>query len=363
MSDSTASDRTPSDGGRLLIDVGGTNVRFGISQGGVIDPRTVSYRVSEFATFDAALAHFLTAHPPRLKFRSAAIAAAGPVLSSGNDVLSSGRNATSEGVKITNTEWYVSPHAIRSALAADVPVHLLNDLEAVACALPYIPQHKIKSIKSGAGATVANSRKLAINIGTGFGSATLIETRLSGAGRFVTCPAESGHMLLATGKQQSRETIASSLINPPGASANVDCLEILEELHGAPLTVESVLSGMGVQRVAAAIRRCGGQDECLDTPLKPIDLTDVDPITRATHQLFSRFLAETAANLALASAAWGGVYFCGSVATAWARSVNHDQFSADFVGTTSMRHMLTATPIGIIEHELPSFIGLANIED
>ena len=321
---------------RLLIDVGGTNVRFGLSHSPAAETEIYARQVSEFETFEAALAAFLTARDiSERRITSAAVAAAGPV--------------TADEICITNTKWVVSPRAIKTAIASDVPIYLLNDLEAVAAGLPHIPNDQVHWIKGGISEPRPNGRKLVVNVGTGFGSATLIETHSSPNGdaarsrmsRYACCPAESGHMLLGAG--------------------NLADLELLERLGPSPITVESVLSGAGVQRLARAMSTDREQDPEGGRSPDLIDLSSDDLLATATSRMFSRFLGETVANLVLASAAWNGVYLCGSVASAWAKSADLEKFNADFVGATPMRHMLTATPIGLITHELPSFVGLAHL--
>ena len=95
-----------------------------------------------------------------------AIAAAGPV--DGN------------AVKLTNNAWIVDGAKI-SALMNGVPVAVVNDLEAVAAALPHLTPDDLTTL--GAIAPVRPERRtmIAVNVGTGFGAAAR-HLRATGAG-------------------------------------------------------------------------------------------------------------------------------------------------------------------------------------
>ena len=113
---------------RLLADIGGSNARFARSgPDGEISAHR-NYSVSDFADFDSALRSYLIETESETPCGSAAICAAGPVL---------------EGqVQLTNVPWRIC-EAATSQLLGNVPVRLINDLEAVALALPYPCAHQI----------------------------------------------------------------------------------------------------------------------------------------------------------------------------------------------------------------------------
>lgn len=312
---------------RLLVDVGGTNVRFGLARNGTVDKNIITKRVCEFVTFEAALSHALENLPRSQRISSVAVAAAGPT--------------TENEIQLTNTSWVVSATDIHKAIGGDPAIYLMNDLEAVAHALPHLPARDVNWIKGATGKTSSVGRKLVINVGTGFGSATLIETPAAK----VVCPSEAGHMLL-------------------GAASLAD-LELFANVTCGPITTESILSGNGVQQLAKAINAgrhhpIASEAEADPIDMPAIDLANRDPLAQATSRLVTRFLAEAAANLTLAVTAWDGVFLCGSVATAWARSADLREFETAFTGEAPMHLMLAATPVGVIVDPLPSFLGLAN---
>lgn len=181
---------------RLLADIGGTNARFALAgEGGSLTPDI--FPVAQYGQFGAALDAFLDARHVSLDaIDSCAIAAAGPV---------------DDGVvRLTNAPWTIDTAQLSDRL--DCPVGVLNDLEAVACALPVLLDTDLDVLHAGGDATVAPM--IAVNVGTGFGAAVAIPTP-DGWHPLAT---EPGHMRL-----------------PDGAG-----------------TVEDILSGPGLARLRGA---------------------------------------------------------------------------------------------------------------
>jgi glucokinase len=290
---------------RLLVDAGGTNVRFGRVAGTREIHDAVSLPARSFATFDDALEHYLGQLSGDLKFTTAAVAGAGPV-------------GVGE-IRLTNNSWCIRADAIARILGGDPHIRLVNDLEAVAYCLPHLDDDYIDWITAGPARPAAPQRMLAVNVGTGFGSACVIRSPHG----WVACPSEAGHMTL-------------------GAVDDAE-LAIHAQIGAGPLTIEDVLSGDGIVKLRALLQKQGD------------DATQADA-------WFGMWLARACANLVLASASWDGVLLCGSVASAWWRSADFEAFQNAFAGTSAMRDRLRRTPIGLIQHDWPAFVGLSNLE-
>lgn len=310
---------------RLLADVGGTNIRFGRvweddldGAGAIEDVR--AWPADGFADFEAALDAYLETVGGREHLSSIAVAAAGPVVAG--------------AVQLTNRDWAVTAAGLRRVAGFDVPLRLLNDLEAVAHALPFLPEAAVRWCDAVRPPSPAYGRLLAINVGTGFGSAAIVRD----GGLWVCCPAEAGHMQLGAGDASE--------------------LALLAGLDPGERTVEGVLSGDGVRRLREVVAAERGAS-C--DPRAAFDFSAPDPLTVETQELFARFLARSAANLVLASATWDGVYLCGSVALAWAEHGDRETFREIFCGSAKMRDRLADTPIGLISEPFPAFIGLARV--
>ncbi len=290
---------------RLIADLGGTNARFACSDGkGAISDEWIQ-PVSAFPTFSAALDAYLETLVDGRAFTSAAIAAAGPV--------------DRDEVRLTNSAWHVSKAQLLERLGEHVKVRLINDLEAVAFAIPFLCADDVAF--SDRKPQSLGDRMLAVNVGTGFGAASLIRAE-SG---WLSCPSEAGHMVLG--------------------ATNSEELELFQKFSGADLTVEDVLSGPGVRQLDDALGNA-----------------ETDHVSSSAFGLMTPILARVSANLTLSSAAWGGVYFCGSVATAWWQLADLTEFRRLFCGNSKMTSRLEAVPLGLIQVEQPAFVGLAQMD-
>lgn len=283
---------------RLLVDAGGTNVRFGRTDRTHKIHDAVSLPTRSFARFEDALTHYIGQIGSGDTFGSAAVAGAGPV--------------TDDGIRLTNNCWSIRAGDVANILGGGVPVRLVNDLEAVAYGLPHLEADDVDWIITPMADQTSRRRLLAVNVGTGFGSACVIRSPIG----WVACPSESGHMTL-------------------GACDDAE-LAIHALLGSGPLSVEDVLSGDGVARLRAA--------------------------TTNADAWFGAWLARVSANLVLASASWDGVFFCGSVVSAWWRSADLAAFHRALIGNGKMRDRLARTPVGLIQHDLPAFVGLSHLE-
>ncbi len=178
---------------RLLADIGGTNARFALAANDGLPVPTI-LPVAEFARFDDALEAFLADRGAiRADIGSCAIAAAGPVAGG--------------AVRLTNVPWTIDPAEVGARL--DCPVAVLNDLEAVACALPFLTDGDLAPLRAGQSGAIAPM--IAVNVGTGFGAAVAVPA----SGGWVPLATEPGHM----------------------------------RLPDAPGTIEDVLSGPGLARL------------------------------------------------------------------------------------------------------------------
>ena len=298
---------------RLVADAGGTNVRFAIADGsgGLTGARR--YRVADFPTFGDALAAYRSDAGNVGTVSAAAIAAAGPV--------DDGR------VKITNNPWSLDRNEI-AALLGNVPVVLVNDLEAVAAALPHLPIADIPAFGAPPPVRPELRTMLALNVGTGLGAAAVTRR----GARWWTCPSEAGHMTLG--------------------------LDTADEIALLPkdATIESVLSGDGLARLYAAL--AGAPTSACNTAIVLARAGD-DPNAARAVGLFTDVLGRIAGDLVLATCAWGGVYLCGSVAVAWSAIADIARFRAQFTNKGPMHGRMLQVPAAVIRRENVALTGLA----
>lgn len=161
-------------GTALLADVGGTNTRLALLRDGEITGRE-SFENDGFAGVAPLLAGYLAGRrsPARL-----CIALAGPV---------------GPGVaRLTNRDWVIAPAELAPALGLPGPqaVTLVNDLTALALALPDLRADQVERLRLGVGP--GNGQALVANFGTGFNVGLM---RMTAAGP-VAFEAELGHAAL-----------------------------------------------------------------------------------------------------------------------------------------------------------------------
>ncbi len=297
---------------RLIADVGGTNVRFArvIDEENVVD--RCSYLVSRFDSFlDALRAYTGETNGGLSGCSGAAIGAAGPVAMG--------------SARLTNISWFIHESEVAEEIGA--PCTLVNDVEAASYCLPTLSSHELLVIGDAAPKLDAAHRFLAANIGTGFGAATLVKTP---AGWF-SAPSEAGHMSLPL--PEGHETV----------------------LRPRFKSVEHILSGPGLEHLHAAVHQDGTALEAADICSR----APSDPKCFATVSLFTQIAADVLGNLALAVAAWDGVFLFGSVAKGVARVADHAWFRQTFEDKGAMKEWMRRVPIALVEKEDAALFGLA----
>ncbi len=297
---------------RLIADVGGTNVRFArvIDEDNVVD--RCSYLVSRFDTFlDALRAYTGETNGGLSGCSGAAIGAAGPVAVG--------------SARLTNIAWFIHESEVAAEIGA--PCTLVNDVEAASYCLPTLSSHELLVIGDAAPKLDTAHRFLAANIGTGFGAAMLVKT----AAGWFSAPSEAGHMSLPL--PEGYETV----------------------LRPRFKSVEHILSGPGLENLHAALGQDGSAYEAADI----CNRAPSDPKCHATLSLFTQIAADVLGNLALAVAAWDGVFLFGSVAKGVARVADHARFRQTFEDKGAMKEWMRRIPVALVEKEDAALFGLA----
>src|SRR3954471_18209852 len=197
----------------LLGDIGGTNARVGVlpAPGQSIHylPRTLTAAAPDpvQAIRDALLAY------DGPKPRSAMIALANRV-----DALA---------VRLTNAEWVVDADAIGRAFGLERVV-LINDYPPVAASATALDRTRGDVAPLGGGAGVPAGTRVVLGPGTGFGAAALVMVD----DRHVIIATEAGHLEFG-----------------PADEPESELWRHLERVGGR-ITVEAVLSGPGMFRIA-----------------------------------------------------------------------------------------------------------------
>lgn len=290
---------------RLVADIGGTNARFALAvpdTGKLTEMQVLP--VNEFADFPTALGAYLgSGH----EISTAAIAAAGP--------------RDGDTISLTNAPWQIVAGDISKALGG-AKVRLLNDLEAVALAIPHFGAEEVEAI-AHCPAPEQALPTLAVNIGTGFGAAVTVPTE----GGWIALGTEAGHMSLIPAT--------------PGEDA------LMRNIR----TAEDAFSGPGYIRLFDVRVREGGE------VIHPM----LDEIVGEQRQLYSRIFGRFVGDLVLATGAWGGVWFSGGVISDFHRVFDQEAFIRAFRRKGPMAARMERVPIFRIMMDAPALKTLAAI--
>jgi glucokinase len=324
--------------GRLLLagDIGGTKTDLTVvsTEGG---PRSAlakrRYASADYPGLAEMAGAFLEASG--LEVEAASFDVAGPVL---------GGTA-----QLTNLTWRLE----ETTLAAELGIHhvwLMNDLVAIASAIPLLQQQELHQVQEGAPAPGGAIGVLAP--GTGLGEAFLT----AGERGYLPHASEGGHAGFA-----------------PSSELELDLLQWLwrEFDH---VSFERVASGVGIPNLYDFLRERGevGESESLAGELadstdrtRPIITAALrqdapDPLAAATVELFLNILGTEAGNLALKVLATGGVYLAGGIAQALRDQLGTPAFLDAFTRAGRFRSMLQRLPVYVIMSPEVALLGAAN---
>src|SRR5215469_6000073 len=240
-------------------------------------------------------------------------------------------------VKTTNLPWVLDEQALANDLDLKA-AHLMNDLEAVARAVPALRAEDVITINKGE--PVSNGPIAVIAPGTGLGES------------FLTW---DGSEYLANGSEGGHCDFA------PTDERKIRLLGYLLPRFGH-VGVERVCSGIGVPNIYEFLR---DEENIPERPevaqsiasakdhTKAIVEAAFDPqhpseLCLATVDLLASILASEAGNLALKVLATGGVYLAGGVALHLVKLLQTPQFLKTFTRKGRFKDLMERMPIHII---------------
>lgn len=241
---------------------------------------------------------------------------------------------------LTNVPWRVSAREVIAATGV-ARLRLLNDLEAMAHAVPVLEPHELRTLQAGRPSTTGNAALIAA--GTGLGEATL--HRVDGQWRPV--PSEAGHADFAA--RTDAELALVAWLRPRFGRADVErvvsgigLVQLATFVHGAPscLVTGPFDEEGGVARVseAAAAGSCAKCVTVLD--------------------MFVDAYGAEAGNLALRAVATGGLYVGGGIAPKILPLLER-RFMGPFLDKAPMTHLLADVPVHVILNDRAGLIGAA----
>lgn len=247
----------------------------------------------------------------------------------------------------TNISWEFDEKVLSENLKIK-NLRLLNDIEAVAAAVPHYKPDELITVCAGKAGS-ENKNKAVISPGTGLGQAALIYHD----GKYITVSTEGGH----TDFSPENETEAELMFYIKKKDDHV--------------SFEKISSGKGIINIFNFLKteKKIEIDESLDKKLSAeSDIASVIfeemqkgncGICRKTFEVFVSVLARQAGNMVLNFKATGGVYLAGSVSIKLAELINSEIFMNSFLNKGSLSYLTEAAPVYIIKDKSPVITGAA----
>lgn len=303
----------------LIADLGGTNLRFALTDGETVREET-SLEGDRFTTLEDAISAYLGGVDSPARPERAIFAVAGP--------------PDPQTITFTNRAWSVSVADLRARFALQ-QLAVLNDFAAVAYALPHLATSDYRSL--GVERAARSGPMVVLGPGTGLGVGLVVPDT---AGIRVV-PGEGGHATLPAQSDREDRVIG-----------------YLRGLHGH-VSAERALSGAGLADLHDALRAIE------DKPGRRLDAAAItagaadDPVCREAIDLFTDFLATVAGDLALTAGASGGVFVAGGIVPKLGSLFHGDRFRRRFTAKGRLAGYLDPIPTRLITHPEPALLGLS----
>jgi glucokinase len=305
-------------------DIGGTKTDLAIYsiESGPHAPLAQTERHSaDYPTLQAMVAEFLG--QVKMSVDVASFDVAGPVIN--------GR------VKTTNLPWVMDEDTLVKDLNLKA-AHLMNDLEAVARAVPALRATDVVTLNKRE--PVANGSIAIIAPGTGLGESFLTWD----GSQYVAHGSEGGHSDFA-----------------PTDERQIRLLEYLLPRFGH-VGVERVCSGIGVPNIYEFLRDeeqiperpevaqviASAKDHTKAIVNAAVDAQHPSELCRATVEILVSILASEAGNLALKVLATGGVYIAGGVALRLVNALQEPRFMQTFIRKGRFKELMERIPIHVV---------------
>lgn len=319
----------------LAGDVGGTKTILALFEvgGGSRDAVAEStFPSADYGSLEAMAAAFLGAQ--RAQAAAACFGVAGPVVG--------GR------VRVTNLPWVIDAGVLKDALGLRA-VHLINDLAALACAVPALEAADLETLY--AGEAVEHGTLAVVAPGTGLGEAFLTWD----GSRYHVHPSEGGHSDFA-----------------PTSDLEDGLLRYLRERFGHA-SYDRICSGKGLPLMYAYLRDCGqarepeafaremagAGDSARLIVASAIGERERFEICEATLNLFMSILGSEAGNMVLKVMATGGLYLGGGIPPRILPQLKAAPFLDAFLNKGRLSDVVKRTPVRVILNTRAALLGAA----
>jgi glucokinase len=305
-------------------DIGGTKTDLAIysSESGPHAPlMQTNVHSADYPSLQALVAEFLA--QAKLSVDVASFDVAGPVIDG--------------HVKTTNLPWVLDERSLARDLNLK-SVHLMNDLEAIARAVPVLQASDL--ITLNAGEPVPQGAIAVIAPGTGLGESFLTWN----GSQYVAHSSEGGHSDFA-----------------PTDQRQIRLLQYLLQRFDH-VGIERVCSGIGIPNIYEYLRDAEKMPEQPDVAQSiasahdrtkaivdaAVDSNNSSELCQATVEMFASILASEAGNLVLKVLATGGIYIAGGVALHVLSALQKPPFMDAFTRKGRFKDLMTRIPVHVI---------------
>jgi glucokinase len=314
----------------LAGDIGGTKTLLGLYERGPERPTQLAfheYTTLGHSSLGSMVRDFLKRRGASAAIEHAAFGVAGVIH---DDI-----------ARLTNVPWVVDATEIVQLLKIR-SVTLLNDLEAMAYAVPVMAGDEVAVLQEGEAQPDGNAALIAA--GTGLGEALLHNVD----GRFIPSASEGGHADFAARTPREIEllqelTRAYGRVDYEQVASGIGLINLFKFTHEGPCPVVgdgSDLSAIPPLLTAAAMaKRCPSCVEALD--------------------IFLGVYGAEAGNLALRAVATAGVYVGGGIAPKILPALESGVFMDAFRDKTPMADLLASIPVYVILNREAGLLGAA----
>jgi len=321
----------------LAGDIGGTKTVLSIlskdSNGSLVCLQEQTYSSQQFPEFEDILTAFV---PADVNIKSACFGVAGPVVN--------------QRCQTTNLPWLLDAEELKIKLNTS-KVKLLNDLEAMALGMLYLPEHDLLELNPDAEVQAGNIAVIAA--GTGLGEAILYWD----GNKHHPMATEGGHSDLAANNTQQDLLLA-----------------YLRKSYPDHVSCERILSGIGFSHLYDFLCDQGFAPPCPDVPdtnsdidrnavISRLGVTGEDSLCAEAVRLFVELYGAETGNLALKSLATGGIFIGGGIAPKILSAMQDGKFMHAFKAKGRFFPLLEKIPVKLSLNPRTPLIGAINYFD
>jgi glucokinase len=318
----------------LAGDIGGTKTNLALFE---VEDSMLKVRVKQqFSSKDfSSLSDVIMAFKEETlmpKIESACFGIAGPIID--------GRCRT------TNLPWDISTEDLQKDLAVD-KVRLMNDLEATAYGMLYLPEDEFVDLNPTG--RQFNGNRAVIAAGTGLGEAMLYYDGM----HYHPIGSEGGHSDFA-----------------PVTAQQDELLKWMRNRYPGHVSYERILSGPGIYTLYEFLYESGFAPKPVSMMHKPegkdrsamvseCALSERDPLCMEALRMFAEIYGAEAGNLALKSMSLGGVYIGGGIAPKILPVLVNNHFMNGFASKGRFEEMLRGMQVKISLNPETALLGAA----